>query len=305
MRIASLLASATETVYALGLGEQLVAISHECDYPSEALEKPRVSRPRFDPAGKDSGALDAAVRDAMTRHGSVYELDHTRLQELQPDLILAQAVCEVCAVPTSLAEQARELLGGQPTVVSLDSHTVEEILDSIRVVGAAAGVPERAEQYVGTLRGRIDAVRQRVSGTPRPQVLAVEWLDPPFVPGHWTPQMIEIAGGEPLVGEARVPSRQVAWEQLADLDPDVLIIMPCGYGLVDAQRDADRYGEHLMSVAKRAVESGRAFAVDGSAYFNRSGPRMVDGIEILAALLHGDRFADSDLKGRAEVWRPR
>ncbi|NIM51360.1 MAG: ABC transporter substrate-binding protein [Gemmatimonadales bacterium] len=304
MRIASLLGSATEIVYDLGLGDQLVAISHECDFPPEALIKPRISRPRFDPAAKSSREVDAAVRKAMERHGSVYELDEDRLRAVRPELILAQAVCEVCAVPTSMAQQAAAMLGNRPRVVSLDCHTVDDLFASVAVVGRAAGVVEQAEELVASLRGRIAAVVDRVAGAPRLQVLAVEWLDPPFVPGHWTPQMVEFAGGQLLVSEAAAPSREVSWDALAGLDPDVLVVMPCGYGLAAARADADRYARNLARVAGRAMRNGRAFVVDGSAYFNRSGPRMVDGIEILGALLHPDRFPEVELDGRAEVWYP-
>ncbi len=304
MRIASLLASATEIVYGLGLGKQLVAISHECDYPPEALAKPRVSRPRFDPRGLDSGAIDRAVRAAMAEHGSVYVLDEDQLREVDPELILTQAVCEVCAVPTSLAMEAARVLGREPRIVSLDAHSVGEVLDSIRRVGAAAGAsPETVSRYLTSLRTRIEAVVAWVRGAPRSRVLAIEWLDPPFVPGHWTPEMITLAGGENVLGDAGTPSREVTWEALAETDPDVLIVMPCGYGLEAAKADADRHSGRLASVAERAIEAGRAFVVDGSAYFNRSGPRIVDGVEILAALLHPDRF-DDDLVGCAERWEP-
>lgn len=304
MRIASLLASATEIAYGLGLGDHVVAISHECDYPPAALDKPRVSRPRFDPTGLDSSAVDAAVRDAMARHGSVYELNADRLRAVDPDLILTQDVCEVCAVPTSLAEQANAALGGRARVLSLDAHSVEDILESVRTVGRAAGVPERAAAYVQRLEAMIAAVQARVAGAPRPRVLAIEWLDPPFVPGHWTPEMIELAGGASLTGAVGRPSRQVSWDELSRLDPDVLLIMPCGYKLAQTRADAERHAERLAAVAPRALQAGRAFVLNGSDYFNRSGPRVVDGIEILGAVLHAERFGDADLAGKAERWTP-
>lgn len=304
MRIASLLASATEIVYGLGLGDDVVAISHECDYPVEALGKPRLSRPRVDPARLTSRDIDAAVRDAMVRHGSVYELDEERLRTVAPDLILTQAVCEVCAVPTSLAERAAAVLDGRPRILSLDSHTIDQVLDSVQAVGDAAGVPERARAYVAALRARMAAVADRVADAARPRVLAVEWLDPPFVPGHWTPQVIQVAGGENLLGTAGGPSRQVSWEELTGLDPDVLLVMPCGYRLDRAAGDADRYAARLIGVAPRAVAAGRAVVLNGSDYFNRSGPRMVDGIEILGAVLHPERFPGAALAGKAAVWKP-
>jgi iron complex transport system substrate-binding protein len=291
-------------VYGLGLENQLVAISHECDYPPDALEKPRVSRPRFDPSGLDSGGIDAAVRDAMARFGSVYELDEARLRAVDPDLILTQAVCEVCAVPTSLAQRAAAALDRRPQVVSLDCHTLADILTGVRQVAAAAGAPERGDLLAAALEARLDRVRERVAGRPRPRVLALEWLDPPFVPGHWTPEMIEWAGGASLAGERGGPSRQVAWGHLERLDPDVVVVMPCGYGLDASRRDADRCSDSLRQLAPRAVAAGRAFVVDGSAYFNRSGPRAVDGVEILGALLHPEAFPECDLAGKAEAWHP-
>lgn len=299
MRIASLLASATEIAVALGLEDQIVAISHECDYPPEVLDRPRVSRPRFEPDGLSAGDIDAAVRSAMAQYGSMYELDVDLLRSSNPDLILTQAVCEVCAVPTSLAEQAAEALDSPPEVLSLDSHSMEDIFSSILAVGEAAGVSDVAADVVAGYRDRITAVQQAVADRAPPTVLAVEWLDPPFLPGHWTPEMIEAAGGVPLEVSARVPSKQTTWDAICAHDPDVLIVMPCGYALEASIRGAREHGASLRHVAARAIESDRAYVVDGSAYFNRSGPRMVDGVEILGALLHPDAFPQYDLTGKA------
>jgi iron complex transport system substrate-binding protein len=304
MRIASLLASATEAVYALGLADQLVAVSHECDYPPAARGKPRISRPRFDAAGLNSGQLDAAVRRAMSEHGAVYAVDQDLVRELAPELILSQAVCEVCAVPTSMAEQVARALTPPPRVVSLDSHSIQDILDGILAIGTAAGVPQRAERYVAGLTARLAGVRAAVNGRPAPRVLAIEWLDPPFVPGHWTPEMVQWAGGALLAGSSGRPSHEVSWDTLAAREPDVLVVMPCGFGLAATQSEADRFADRLARVAPRAVESGNAFVVDGSAYFNRSGPRMVDGVELLGALLHPDCFPNYRIEGKARVWTP-
>lgn len=304
MRIASLLASATETVCALGLERDLVAISHECDFPPHVLDRPRISRPRFDPAGLGSGEIDAAVRRALAEHGSVYALDEDRLRAAAPDLLLTQDVCEVCAVPTSLAHQAARALGGRATVLSLDAHTVSGILDTVRQVAAAAGVHERGEAVVRELQDRIARVGRRVAERRRPRVLALEWLDPVFVPGHWGPEMIALAGGENLVGSAAGRSRQLAWQEIEGLDPDVLLVLPCGYDLERARREADAHADRLRRVASRAIGDGRAWVVDGSAYVNRSGPRVVDGIEILARLLHPEAMPDVPLDGRAAPWAP-
>ena len=303
MRIASFLASGTEIVHALGLGDALVAISHECDYPPEVLDRPRLSRPRFDPAGLDSGAIDRAVRDAMLQHGSVYEVDGALLERLRPDLVLTQAVCEVCAVPTPGVIDEVRRRGVSARVESLDAHTLDDILASVVQVAAAAGAAERGERLADRLRLRIQDVREAVHGARRPRVLAIEWLDPPFLPGHWVPEMIEAAGGENLAGEAGAHSEQAAWSALEGLDPDVLLIMPCGYGLEASAADADRHATQLARVAPRAIEAGRAFVVDGSAYLNRSGPRVVDGVELLAGLLHPGRVAAPG-SDRAAVWKP-
>lgn len=304
MRIASLLASATETVCALGLADHLVAISHECDFPADVLDRPRVSRPRFDPAGLTGGGIDAAVRQALAAHGSVYAVDQEGLRAAAPDLILTQAVCDVCAVPTSLAQEAASALDGEARVVSLDAHTVEGILDSVLKVGEIAGAGPRAVAVVQGLRDRIEAVRVAVHGAPRPRVVSLEWLEPPYAPGHWVPEMVEIAGGRNLLGSAADRSREISWDAVAGLDPDVLVVMPCGYGLAESRAEADRHAARLREMAPRAVKGRQAFVVDGSSYFNRSGPRVVDGIEILATLLHPNRMSGVRLDGRAEVWNP-
>jgi iron complex transport system substrate-binding protein len=314
VRIASLLASGTEIVAALGLQELLVGISHECDYPAQVLDRPRLSRPRFDPSGLDSGEIDLAVRRAMTEHGSVYEVDGDALERLSPDLVLTQAVCEVCAVPTPGVRDVVSARGLPTEVLSLDAHTVEEIFATITDVGRAAGAEGRADALVNELRARLGRVAAAVAGAPHPKVLAIEWLDPPFAPGHWVPEMIALAGGENLLGEAGGHSRQVSWEALEDLDPDVLVVMPCGYGIEASRADADRHAERLARVAPRAIHEGRAHVVDGSSYFNRSGPRVVDGVEILAELLHPERVRGrtgsasrthaAGTRAAAEAWRP-
>jgi iron complex transport system substrate-binding protein len=305
MRIVSLLASGTEIAFALGRGDAVVGISHECDYPPEALDRPRVSRPRFDPTGRSSAEIDAAVREARATQGGVYELDAELLRRLEPDLILAQAVCEVCAVPTSLAAAAGRVVDPAPRVLSLDAHSLDGILEAIRRVGIAAEATGDADALVRRARARLEAVRAAVADRPAVTVLAIEWLSPPFLPGHWTPEMIELAGGRVVGGAAAGrPSRQVAWADLEPLDPDVVIVMPCGYDLTAARADADAHADALLRTAPRAAAAERVWVVDGSAYFNRSGPRAVDGVEILGAMLHPDRFPDSGLAGRAEVWTP-
>jgi len=288
MRIVSLLASGTEIACALGLADALVGISHECDYPESVLDRPRVSRPRFDPEGMDSGAIDRAVRETMERFGSVYEVDAELLEALEPDLILTQAVCEVCAVPTPGVRTLVRERGIRTRVLSLDAHRLDDILGTVLEVGRAAGVTDRADALVADLRGRMEAVFTAVHGRQEPSLLGIEWLDPPFVPGHWVPEMVELARARNLAGEAGARSVEVPWESLEGLDPDALLVMPCGYGLEAAHADADRHAERLAAVAPRALADGRAWVVDASSYFNRSGPRVVRGVEILAGLLHPD-----------------
>lgn len=303
MRIVSLLASATEIVCELGLEDRLVGISHECDFPPRVLDRPRVSRPRFDPEGLGSGEIDRAVREAMEAHGSVYAVDGELLAELDPDLVLTQAVCEVCAVPTTGVRRTVRDRGLDAEVLSLDAHDLDEILESVQRVGEAAGVEERASRARAGLEGRLEAVAAAVGDAPRPDVLAIEWLDPPFTPGHWVPEMIERAGAACVAGRAGRRSEQVTWDGLEGLDPDALVVMPCGYGLRRARADADRHAERLWGVAPRAVDEGRAWVVDASSYFNRSGPRVVTGVEILGGLLHPERLP-APPEETAIVWRP-
>jgi iron complex transport system substrate-binding protein len=302
LRIASLLSSATEMVYELGLEDHLVAISHECDWPPEALRLPRLSRARFDPAGLTSGEIDAEVRRCMLEYGSVYEVDTRALAAARPDLVLTQAVCEVCAVPTASVHEAVAGLPHRPYVLSLDAHTLEEIIDSVEDVADAADEPGVGAVTVARLRARVDRVREAVAGRGRPDVLALEWLDPPFAPGHWIPEMIEIAGGRNLIGTAGGHSVEVPWSDVEGLDPDRLLLVPCGYALDQARDDAARARDRLHALAARAVEAGGA-AIGHSAYFSRSGPRVVDGIEGLAAWLHPDALPADATDGILERWR--
>jgi iron complex transport system substrate-binding protein len=302
MRIASLLSSATEIVYELGLQDHLVAISHECDYPEEALRLPRASRVRFDPAGLTSGEIDAEVRRCMMEFGSVYALDVDALRDARPDLILTQAVCEVCAVPTASVHEIVESLPSRPAVLSLDAHTLEEILGTVAQVAEAAGDARRGQEAVARLRGRLDRVGEAVAGRARPRALALEWLDPPFAPGHWIPEMIVHAGAEGLLGTAGGHSVEIPWAEAEGLDPDHLLLIPCGYDLAQSRADAERARGKLEALAPRALAEGRA-AIGHSAFFSRSGPRVVRGIEALAAWLHPGTLPAASSEGRLERWR--
>ena len=301
-RIVSLFPSATEIVCALGLAHHLVGVSHSCDHPPLIRSKPRLTRARFPLDGLSSGEMDAAVRQALREFGSVYEVDNERLAAVAPDLLLTQGVCEVCAVPTRDAEAAALALVACPTVLALDAHDITGVLATIRLVGHAGGVPERAERCVRDIERRIAAVRARVEGRPLARVLALEWLDPPFVPGHWVPEMVALAGGTLLRGVSGRPSFAVQWAELVGLDPDVLLVMPCGFELAAARADADACRAPLGAVAPRAIRSGRAYAVDATAHFSRPGPRVADGVELLGALFHPDTFPGAPLEGKAAAW---
>lgn len=287
MRIVSLLGSATEIVYALGLESMLVGVSHECDYPDAVESLPRVSRPRFDPAGMTSGEVDRAVRQCMVDHGSVYEVDVAALAKLRPDVVLTQAVCEVCAVPTGSAEEAVRGLPGRVEVLSLDAHDLAGILETIERVAASAGLPDRGSDLRRRLEARLDELASGHAGAPRPRVLLLEWLEPPFAPGHWVPEMVEAAGGENLAGEKGRRSEQIGWSDVEGLDPDVLLVEPCGYDLGEAAADADRYSDRLRQIAPRAIQEGRAWVLH-SGWFSRSGPRVFEGIEALSRIIRCD-----------------
>ena len=274
-RIVSLLPSATEIVCALRLEDRLVGVSHSCDYPATIANRPRLSRPRANLEGLSSGEIDAAIRAAMRDHGSVYEIDVAGIRALQPDLVLTQGICDVCAVPESQVTAAS--IGA--SILTLDAHDLAAIFASIRDVGCATGAAAQAERLVADMLRRIAAVRARASNRPRPRVLALEWLDPPYVPGHWVPEMIDIAGGELLAGITRRPSYRVEWSQLRELEPDIVLIMPCGFSLDETRGEAERHASELHAIG------GRVHLLDASAYFSRSGPRIVDGLEILASTI--------------------
>jgi iron complex transport system substrate-binding protein len=234
-----------------------------------------LTRPRIDLSGLSSGEIDLAVRASLHEYGSVYEIDVNALIALEPDLILTQGICDVCAVPES--QVLASFAGTQ--VLTLDAHDLAAIFQSIRDVGCATGALDRAVQLVADLQRRIDDVRGRVAGKTKPRVLAIEWLDPPYVPGHWVPELIAAAGGELLAGTARRPSYRLEWSELQELDPDVVLVMPCGFDLNETVREAARYGDKLRKLG------GRVQLLDASSYFSRSGPRVVDGLELLAAAI--------------------
>ena len=280
MRIASLVPSATETLFALGLGDEVVAVTHECDYPPEALELPHLTRSAI-PEGLAAGEIDREVRERIGRGEAIYELDHPVLRDLCPDLIVTQALCEVCAVSSDDVRALAEELDPVPQVLSLDPTTLGEVLAGTRDLAAAADAPEEGRRLVEDAARRIDRVRQAVDGAPAPRVAALEWLDPPYVGGHWVPQMIELAGGEDALGFPGERSRVATWEEIEAARPDVIVVMPCGYDAARSAEEARTYSDELA-----AVGADKVIAVDAAAYSSRPGPRLVDGLELLARELH-------------------
>jgi iron complex transport system substrate-binding protein len=283
MRIVSLVPSATEMLFALGLGSDLIAVTHECDYPPAALELPKITRDVL-PAGLSSAEIDAAVKERTLAGESIYELDTEALHELRPDLIVTQALCSVCAVSYDDVRVVAEEIDTHPQVISLDPHTIGEVLGDARTLAAATERKDAAVELIRDAAARIDRVRLAVRGLRRPRVAALEWLDPPFVAGHWTPQLIEYAGGEDVLGFSGEPSEQRSWEDIRAVHPDIVIVMPCGYDAEIAHREAEMHRDELA-----AVGAGEVVAVDAAAYFSRPGPRIIDGLELLAHILHPER----------------
>ena len=287
MRIVSLVPSATEMLFALGLGDQVVAVTHECDFPPAVRELPRVTRDVL-PAGLSAAQIDAAVKERTLRGESIYELDTDALQELSPDLIVTQALCAVCAVSYEDVRALAETLENPPRVISLDPQTVGEVLGDARTLAAATDSRDAAAKLVHDSAGRIDRVRVRVSGHRRPRVLALEWLDPPFVAGHWVPQLIEFAGGDDVLGLPGERSEERTWEEVIATNPDIVVVMPCGYDAEIAHREAEMHRDQLAQVG-----AGEVVAVNASAFFSRPGPRIVDGLELLAHIIHPELFPNS------------
>jgi iron complex transport system substrate-binding protein len=286
-RIVSLLPAATEIVGALGLTESLVGISHECDFPPEVRALPRVTHCEIHGGGLPSGRIDQWVSETLARTGTLYTMDEPLLRRLRPDLILTQRLCDVCAVGYDSVTAFAATLPGPPQVVNLEPATLSDILEDVRRVAAAAGVAERAEAVVASLAARIETVRAHAArAARRPRCLLLEWLEPPFACGHWNPELVEIAGGlEPLGWKGR-PARRVGWDDVRRADPEVLVLACCGFDLQRTLQDI-----HLLRAAFPSARSCQVYAVDGSDYFSRPGPRVVDSLEILAEILHPEIFA--------------
>lgn len=291
MRIVSLVPHATELLFALGLGPDVVAVTHECDFPEAAQRLPHVTRDRL-PAGLSSAEIDAAVRASTEDAGSIYELDEARLRELEPDLIVTQALCPVCAVSVEEVEKVAKTITSCPKVVTLDPKTLGETMGDIRTLAQATGAKDAALDLVARQRKRIDAVKIAVKGVRhRPRVVALEWFDPVFIAGHWTPQLIDLAGGEDALGFAGEHSEQADWDTVRAVRPEVVVCMPCGYDGPRAHLEATLFAYELETLGAR-----RIVAVDASASFSRPGPRLVDGLELFAHVLHPDRAPAPELR---------
>ena len=286
MRIVSLVPSATETLFALGLGPDVIAVTHECDFPPAARELPKITRDVL-PAGLSAREIDAAVKERTLAGESIYELDDELLRDLRPDLIVTQALCTVCAVSYDDVRAVAEEIDTHPHVVSLDPRTVGEILGDFRTLAQVTDRRDAAVSMVRDASARIDRVRLAVRGLRRPRVAALEWLDPPFAAGHWVPQLIEYAGGEDVLGFAGEKSEERSWQEVEATQPDIVIVMPCGYDAEIAHREAEMHRDELA-----ALGAGEVVAVDAAAYFSRPGPRIIDGLELLAHIIHPEKFPE-------------
>jgi iron complex transport system substrate-binding protein len=264
----------------------VVGVSHECDFPEEARRRPILTGSALAP-GMSAAEVDTAVSAQVGSGESLYTLDEARIAELAPDVIVTQQLCPVCAVSTQQVDGAVRPLPRCPDVVSLDPKTLGDVFADIRRVGELTGRTEEAEALLADLERRLEAVHSRVAGRPRPRVLALEWLDPPFAGGHWVPEMIDRAGGIDVFGEPGGHSQRLTWEQVAAADPDVIVAMPCGFDEAGARHQIETVSGSPEWQSLRAVREGRVFPVDANGCFSRPGPRLVDGIERLAAILHG------------------
>jgi iron complex transport system substrate-binding protein len=298
VRIVSLVPHATELLFALGLGDDVVAVTHECDFPLEALQRERITRDVL-PGGLSAGEIDTAVRERTLQGEAIYELDRAALERIAPDLIVTQELCPVCAVSYEEVAQIAKALPSEPRVIALDPKTLGETLGDVRTLAEATDRRDRGVELIGEIAGRIDRVRLAVRAQPRVRVAALEWLDPVYVAGHWTPQMIELAGGEDVLGLPGERSEVVPWEQVAAAQPEVVVAMPCGYDAERALAEARTFAAELS-----ALGAQRIVAVNASGYFSRPGPRLVDGLELLAQILHPECFAEAPAADQALTVQP-
>ena len=295
MRIVSLLPSTTEIVCALGLEDALVGITHECDYPPSVSKKSRLTASRISQETMSSREIDHAVRSQLDGHGSIYDLDETRLRELNPELILTQELCDVCAVSYQTVERAARMFETEVRVVSLEPNTIGDIFENISLIGELTGRKSEAGKLIDDLKCRLDRVRENTAGIDhRPRTLMLEWLEPAFAPGHWVPEQVAIAGGDPGFGQAGKPSTTTTAEEICAYAPEVIVLIPCGYYKEDILRQLPSAKLPAGWNDLPAVRNGEIWATDATSYFSRPGPRVVDGVEILARILHPEIFGAPD-----------
>lgn len=297
-RIVSLLPAATEIAAALGLIDQVVGVSHECDFPEQANRRPRVTQCPIHDAGLTSVEVDDWVRRALRESGTIYAIDEPLLRTLQPDLILTQRLCDVCALDYGTVAKLAQTLPGPPQVVSLEPTSLADIFDDIRRVADACDVRERADELIGNLSERIENVRERATRIPdRPRCFLMEWVDPPFCSGHWGPELLEIGGGRDLLGRKHQPSAQIHWQEVLDARPEIIVLALCGYDIDRARRDYELLRRFADFDSLPAAQSGQIYLVNASAYFARPGPRIVESLEILAGILHPSEFPEFVSRG--------
>ena len=296
--IVSLLPAATEIAAALGLMDQVVGVSHECDFPTEANDRPRVTRCAVHGAELASREVDEWVRRALHDTGSIYTIDEPLLRKLQPDVILTQKLCDVCAVGYGTVAKLAQTLPGPPRVVNLEPTSLDDIFDDIRRVAETCDVPERAEKLIENLSERVENVRDRSARiSDRLCCFLMEWVDPPFCCGHWGPELVEIAGGHDPLGRKHQPSAQIDWQQVLDARPEIIVLALCGYDIDRARRDYELLRRFPGFGSIPAADSGQVYVVNASAYFARPGPRIVDSLEILAGILHPTEFPEFVSRG--------
>jgi iron complex transport system substrate-binding protein len=303
MKVCSLLPSATEMLFAIGAGDEVVAVTFECDYPAEARGRPQVVSSHM-PEGLMPGEIDALVRETGAEGRSLYFADFEQIERLAPDVIVLQDLCHVCAIDSPTLARDMSRLASRPRVVSLGASSLEGVFGEVEMLGEIVGRGAEARALAARLRERVERVRQSVrADARRPRVLCLEWLDPLFQGGHWVPEMVEIAGGEAVLAKPTEKSRRITWDEIAEVSPEIVVVMPCGYHLAEtvAQfREMSRgYPEQWGDLP--AVRDGQVYAVDGSAYFSRPGPRLADGVEILRAIVSGEGWERLPAEGVAKV----
>jgi iron complex transport system substrate-binding protein len=299
-----LLPSATEIVYALGFGNELVGVSHECDFPDDARGKPKMIEPLFDTTRLDSDRIDQLVVEYSRRGERLYRMRSAEFKRANPDVVITQELCDVCAIGVEDVLAAVNKLEKPVKVVSLNPHSLSDVEDDIRIVANATGHPERADKLIADLEAKAEKSRKLTEVARRPRVFCVEWLKPIMNAGHWIPEMVEYAGGEERLANRGQPSTYIDWSTVLRYDPEVIILMPCGFTTHRTMEQAERFLEHSDARRLTAVRDGRVYATDGHSYFSRSGPRLFDGIRILAQMIHPELFdtpPDSQLASRVEA----